>query len=115
MKVNVRDGQWEMRGKAFIQGTTINHWAFIALCRCNEDQMLKFAQELHKCGQDHGVMLARPVAITVENPRNYNDVERILKNLKKNYPNLQMVLVVLEAKSVFYKELKKVYLVLWPT
>ena len=66
-KENPRDGSWDMRGKQFHSGKTLDAWAIVCFANpkwCNEDVLKTFTSQMARiCGQQGIKMSAIPVAV----------------------------------------------------
>ena len=66
-KENPRDGSWDMRGKQFHSGKTLDAWAIVCFANpkwCNEEVLKTFTSQMARiCGQQGIKMSPHPVAV----------------------------------------------------
>uniref|UniRef100_A0A8R1DKL0 Protein argonaute-1 n=1 Tax=Caenorhabditis japonica TaxID=281687 RepID=A0A8R1DKL0_CAEJA len=103
-------GVWDMRGKQFHTGVDVRTWAIACFAQQNqvkENDLRTFTNQLQRISNDAGMPI-------VENPCfckyavGVEQVEPMFKYLKQNYPDIQMVVVVLPGKTPVYAEVKRV-------
>ena len=111
-----RDGAWDMRGKQFYNGVTIEKWAivlFVPEQRCRADVVRKFANMFQETSHKEGVMMkSGPIDVKYERPQGVIDLIHkpiILINLIKIYVALNDLFIEL---CIFYIFLSVVYLFL---
>uniref|UniRef100_A0A1I7TGW4 Protein argonaute-1 n=2 Tax=Caenorhabditis tropicalis TaxID=1561998 RepID=A0A1I7TGW4_9PELO len=103
-------GIWDLRGKQFHTGIEVHHWAIVCFAdqqHVRENDLRNFTQQFQRISRDAGMpIMGNPVfckyAIGVE------QVEPILKYLKQNYREIQLVVCVLPGKTPVYAEIKRV-------
>ncbi|KAF1767277.1 hypothetical protein GCK72_007236 [Caenorhabditis remanei] len=103
-------GVWDLRGKQFHTGIEVRVWAIVCFADQNhvkENDLRAFTQHLQRISHDAGMpIIGNPCfckyAVGVE------QVEPMFKYLKQNYPELQLVVIVLPGKTPVYAEIKRV-------
>ncbi|EFP03408.1 hypothetical protein CRE_09584 [Caenorhabditis remanei] len=97
-------GVWDLRGKQFHTGIEVRVWAIVCFADQNhvkENDLRAFTQHLQRISHDAGMpIIGNPCfckyAVGVE------QVEPMFKYLKQNYPELQLVVIVLPGKTPVY-------------
>ncbi|CAI2350295.1 unnamed protein product [Caenorhabditis sp. 36 PRJEB53466] len=103
-------GVWDMRGKQFHTGIDVRTWAIACFAQqqhVKENDLRMFTTQLQRISNDAGMpIVGNPCfckyAVGVE------QVEPMFKYLKQNYPDIQLVVVVLPGKTPVYAEVKRV-------
>ncbi|CAO4367291.1 unnamed protein product [Caenorhabditis nigoni] len=103
-------GVWDLRGKQFHTGIEVRVWAIVCFAdqhHVKENDLRAFTSHLQRISHDAGMpIIGSPCfckyAVGVE------QVEPMFKYLKQNYPELQLVVIVLPGKTPVYAEIKRV-------
>ncbi|CDW54120.1 Argonaute 1 isoform B [Trichuris trichiura] len=103
-------GVWDMRGKQFHTGVEIRTWAIACFApqhMCKEDALRSFTQQLQKISHDAGMPISGQPCFC-KYATGPDQVEPMFRYLKTQFPNLQLVIVVLPGKTPVYAEVKRV-------
>ena len=101
--IRPRDGSWNLRGKVFSLGKTMDNWGILDFVGVRD--VGQFIREVQLVGGNSGMNINEPRF--VENPRinsrddDYRKKEQIrqeFKRLHKGYPGLQMIVVFINRK-----------------
>lgn len=52
-----RDGVWNMRNTKFIEAKTMNHFGFLNITRCPDQDIVTFVGALKRAGQEMGLYI----------------------------------------------------------
>ncbi|KRZ04635.1 Protein argonaute-2 [Trichinella zimbabwensis] len=103
-------GVWDMRGKQFHTGVDIRNWAIACFTpphMCREDNLRTFIQQLQKISHDAGMSIVGQPCFC-KYAAGADQVEPMFRYLKSQYPQLQLVIVILPGKTPVYAEVKRV-------
>ncbi|KRY35297.1 Dolichyl-diphosphooligosaccharide--protein glycosyltransferase subunit STT3A, partial [Trichinella spiralis] len=103
-------GVWDMRGKQFHTAVDIRNWAIACFTpphMCREDNLRTFIQQLQKISHDAGMSIVGQPCFC-KYATGADQVEPMFRYLKSQYPQLQLVIVVLPGKTPVYAEVKRV-------
>jgi eukaryotic translation initiation factor 2C len=103
-------GVWDMRGKQFFHGVEIREWAIACFApqrTCREIHLRTFTQELQKISNDAGMPIVGQPCFC-KYAMGPDQVEPMFKYLKKQFPGIQLVVIVLPGKTPVYAEVKRV-------
>ncbi|XP_054978744.1 protein argonaute-2-like [Sorex araneus] len=103
-------GVWDMRDKQFHTGIVIKMWAvacFVPQSQCTQAQLKSFILQLKRISGDAGMPIPTQPCFC-NYTQGVNSVEPMFRHLKKTYPNLQLVLIILPGKTPIYAEIKRV-------
>ncbi len=103
-------GVWDMRGKQFYVGVTIHEWAVACFAPqkiVREDALRNFSHALQKISTDAGMRIhGQPSFCKYANGS--DQVEPMFRHLKKTFPGLQLIIVILPGRTPVYAEVKRV-------
>ncbi|XP_023346536.1 protein argonaute-1 isoform X2 [Eurytemora carolleeae] len=102
-------GVWDMRGKQFYEGMTIKHWAIACFTpqQSVKPQDLKlFVDRLSQISSDLGMRIIREPCFC-KYIHDATSVMPMFNFLKKEFPELQLIVVVLPGKTPVYAEVKR--------
>jgi eukaryotic translation initiation factor 2C len=101
-------GSWDMRDSKFFKGAKVEGWAVVNCswyCR-NEYAIKKFTSELEeKCSNMGMQVKSRPV---IDKQRGRESVEEMVRRLRRDIPDLNLVVAVIDKGSPSYFEIKQV-------
>lgn len=106
------NGAWELQNKQFIQAASMTVWTIVTTCNprfCPEDAIDNFVSMMRQHGTDLGMTVKPPAKITYCKPS--ADPKWVLCEQKKQFPDLQIVFVILAGSgrnSPVYSPLKNV-------
>ncbi|XP_072175930.1 protein argonaute-2-like [Diadema setosum] len=103
-------GVWDMRGKQFHFGVEIEVWAIACFApqhQCREEALRNFTLQLQKISNDAGMPIKWQPCFC-KYAVGADQVEPMFRHLKKNFPKLQLIIVVLPGKTPVYAEVKRV-------
>ncbi|XP_069977752.1 protein argonaute-2 [Penaeus vannamei] len=103
--VQPKTGEWDTRREKFYLGAAVNTWAVIDYTSTWEGSLEKYIRNLRSLGDRKGMVFKSPVIVTKGNRKN---VTQQFQNLKKKFPEIQMILVVLEEADPLYSCIKTV-------
>uniref|UniRef100_A0A0P4W9L5 Uncharacterized protein n=1 Tax=Scylla olivacea TaxID=85551 RepID=A0A0P4W9L5_SCYOL len=105
--VEPHDGVWDVRGCRFFQGALIRSWVVFNYNteRVNLSHIRIFTEQLLRLGKEYGMELNDPMTIQ-DMPRAH--IEEHLIYFKRKYPDLQLIMVVLDKNDELYGRLKKI-------
>ena len=114
-KADPRGGQWDITHYQLLQAKTMSHWVLLDLVRTSVGSIDKFVGELQRQAFAKGMKIELPVEIVRKEPRTDKEIRKILLDLKKNFGNLELILVIMDERMpprkfsfVVYREVKKV-------
>ncbi|XP_038052098.1 protein argonaute-2-like isoform X1 [Patiria miniata] len=103
-------GVWDMRGKQFHTGVKISTWAIACFAQqhqCKEEALKNFTSQLQKISSDAGMPIGcQPVFCKYA--QGADQVEPMFRYLKRQFPDLQLIVVVLPGKTPVYAEVKRI-------
>ncbi|XP_067122004.1 protein argonaute-2-like [Centruroides vittatus] len=108
---NIRplNGSWDMNGKRFYTGVTIEKWMLLSFSMarfCDDNALENFVRMLCTGGRSVGVQFAQPLLIKRFTRRDGRP-SGILRQARTMYPDLQLAIIVLPSESI-YSEVKTV-------
>ena len=114
-KADPRGGKWDITHYQLLQAKTMSHWVLLDLVRTSVGSIDKFVGELQRQAFAKGMKIELPVEIVKKEPRTDKEIRKILLDLKKNFGNLELILVIMDERMpprkfsfVVYREVKKV-------
>jgi eukaryotic translation initiation factor 2C len=103
-------GVWDMRGKQFHTGIEIRVWAIACFAQsrqCTDQQLRHFTKQIQRISEDAGMPITSgPVFCKYANGA--DQVEPMFRYLMREYPGLQLIVVILPGKTPVYAEVKRV-------
>ncbi|XP_067127263.1 LOW QUALITY PROTEIN: protein argonaute-4-like [Centruroides vittatus] len=103
------NGCWNMTDKRFYTGVSIEKWILLSFSTarfCDENALQKFGKMLIKWKTRRSVYFAPPLVIKRSTGRDGRPAD-VLRQARNEYPDLQLAIIVLPAKSI-YSEIKTV-------
>ncbi|XP_047468741.1 protein argonaute-2-like isoform X2 [Penaeus chinensis] len=104
-EVQPKTGEWDTRGEKFYIGAVVNTWAVINYTNTWEGALERYIRNLRSLGNRKGMVFKSPVRVTKGIREN---VTQQFQNLKKKFPEIQMILVVLKEADSLYSRIKTV-------
>ena len=101
-------GSWDMRDSKFFKGAKVEGWAVVNCSRyCRDSYAIeKFTSELEKKCHNMGMqVVSRPV---IDKQRGRESVEDMVRRLRRDIPDLNLVVAVIDKGSSSYFEIKQV-------
>ena len=101
-------GSWDMRDSKFFKGAKVEGWAVVNCSKYYRDSYAieKFTSELEeKCSSMGMEVVSRPV---IDKQRGRESVEDMMRRLRRNIPDLNLVVAVIDKGSSSYFEIKQV-------
>ncbi|CAB4012828.1 argonaute-2-like isoform X1 [Paramuricea clavata] len=105
-----RNGVWVMKGKQLFHGVEIKEWAIVSFAhprKCSEDNLRNFTLKLTRTGNDSGMPVS-PQPCFIRYARNDKEVGPLLTHIKTSFKDVQLIIVVLNGKSMVYAEVKRI-------
>ncbi|XP_042881304.1 protein argonaute-2-like [Penaeus japonicus] len=96
-------GEWDARKEKFFRGAAVNTWAVIDYINIKKDLLKTYIHNLCSLGRRKGMAFKSPVSVTKGVRK---DVMEEFQNLKRKFPEIQMILVVLEEADSLYSRIK---------
>jgi eukaryotic translation initiation factor 2C len=105
-----QQGVWDMRGKQFHTGITIDTWAiacFTSARLCNESALRNFTLQLQRISNDAGMPIVQQPCFC-KYATGVEQVGEMFGYLKEKFKGIQLILVILPGKTQVYAEVKRV-------
>jgi len=102
-------GVWDMRGKQFYEGTTIKDWAiacFTPQQSVKPQDLKNFVDRLTQISTDLGMRIQREPCFC-KYIHDASNVQPMFNYLRKEFVDLQLIVVVLPGKTPVYAEVKR--------
>merc|ERR1719438_106147 len=102
-------GVWDMRDKQFYQGTTIRDWAiacFTPQQSVKPQDLKNFVDRLIQISDTLGMRIVREPSFC-KYIHDASNVQPMFSYLRKEFPELQLIIVVLPGKTPVYAEVKR--------
>lgn len=102
-------GVWDMRDKQFYQGTTIKDWAiacFTPQQSVKPQDLKNFVDRLIQISDTLGMRIVREPSFC-KYIHDASNVQPMFNYLRKEFPDLQLIIVVLPGKTPVYAEVKR--------
>lgn len=102
-------GVWDMRDKQFYQGTTIKDWAiacFTPQQSVKPQDLKNFVDRLIQISDTLGMRIVREPSFC-KYIHDASNVQPMFNYLRKEFPELQLIIVVLPGKTPVYAEVKR--------
>ena len=102
-------GVWDMRDKQFYQGTTIRDWAiacFTPQQSVKPQDLKNFVDRLIQISDTLGMRIVREPSFC-KYIHDLSNVQPMFGYLRKEFPQLQLIIVVLPGKTPVYAEVKR--------
>ncbi|XP_037779942.1 LOW QUALITY PROTEIN: protein argonaute-2-like [Penaeus monodon] len=104
-EVQPKRGGWGTRDEKFYIGAVVYTWAVIDYTHTWQGALERYIRTLRSLGDRKGMVFKSPVSVTKGIRKN---VTQQFQNLKKKFPEIQMILVVLEEADSLYSRIKTV-------
>lgn len=108
----VKDASWNLRGCKVIRPGTMTKWRCLILCPIDSDQMKNIESGLFDSFSRQGITRSKPMSLLNQSSfrmSNRNSVQQLLKSLRTETDNLDMLVVVLpDDNKVVYNMIKSV-------
>ena len=102
-------GVWDMRDKQFYQGTTVTDWAiacFTPQQSVKPQDLKNFVDRLIQISDTLGMRIVREPSFC-KYIHDASNVQPMFSYLRKEFPELQLIIVVLPGKTPVYAEVKR--------
>lgn len=94
-QVSPNNGAWELQDNQFFRPASMTCWTIVNASRkCSESEIKRFVTMLLTFGRRMGMTMSEPAGHSQYRPSS-DDVERVLYAQRQQFPNLQIVFVVL--------------------
>lgn len=110
MQATPNQGVWDMRGKQFHAGISIEVWAIACFAHqrmCSDQHLRQFIKQLQRISEDAGMPI-KGTPVFCKYAQGSDQVEPLFRHLCHEYKALQLIVVVLPGKTPVYAEVKRV-------
>ncbi|XP_050691117.1 protein argonaute-2-like [Eriocheir sinensis] len=100
-------GVWDIRDKIYFSAAALQCWVVLnySIRFIRSDTLMQFINNMKKMGKERGMNINDPALIfDARNPAPETD----LLNVKKRYPDVQLIVVVLPKDGDYYARIKKI-------
>ncbi|XP_039253846.2 protein argonaute-2-like [Styela clava] len=110
MQATPNQGVWDMRGKQFHAGISIEVWAIACFAHqrmCTDQHLRQFIKQLQRISEDAGMPI-KGTPVFCKYAQGSDQVEPLFRHLCHEFKALQLIVVVLPGKTPVYAEVKRV-------
>ncbi|XP_078481805.1 protein argonaute-2 isoform X1 [Ciona intestinalis] len=110
MQATPNQGVWDMRGKQFHSGISIDVWAIACFAHqrmCSDQHLRTFIKSLQRISEDAGMPI-RGTPVFCKYAQGSEHVEPLFRHLCDEFRALQLIVVILPGKTPVYAEVKRV-------
>lgn len=102
-----KEGVWDIKRRSFYRGSEIRSWAVLNynVRNVNDYQVNDFIKKMVQMSRERGMTFHRPHSVTSSQKPN---PEQDIHTLKKTYPDIQMILIVLGRGDDLYARVKRI-------